>query len=131
MFSVINSYENYNVRMFQYYTVIGKPSKKSFKILIQYTDSFVYFHWCSAGSTECLVDRPGTTKFAQPIHHAEQVARYYDVDRQCQLSFGKDHVICPFMVCITMVTLVEMLIFVDSSYVFFKFFWLHITHYQM
>ena len=54
--------------------------------------------WCSAGFTECLVDSPHERKYTQPLHHAEQVARYYDVNKQCKLSFGKDYAICPFMV---------------------------------
>ncbi|CAC5409850.1 A disintegrin and metalloproteinase with thrombospondin motifs 4 [Mytilus coruscus] len=50
-----------------------------------------------AGFTECLLDKPTETKYIQPKHHGEQVQRYYDVNKQCQLSFGKDYAICPFM----------------------------------
>ena len=61
-------------------------------------DHLLYILWCSAGFTECLIDRPTGRKYVQPLHHAEQISRYYNVNRQCQLSFGKDYAICPFMV---------------------------------
>lgn len=57
--------------------------------------------WCSAGSAECLLDQPGRRRVRAEKGEAGEL---YRIDKQCELMFGPDFKICPYMVIIAQVT---------------------------
>ena len=55
----------------------------------------LFFVWCSSGSAECLLDRPGRRRERA---EKDDPGEIYKIDKQCELMFGRGFKICPYMV---------------------------------